>query len=81
MPIDLADYEPKARTAVQAFWGNRAQARERQIAAGVTDQGERAGVTAGKNMEGFVDLVCYGSRFPRLTAAVCPVNAQGDGKT
>jgi hypothetical protein len=57
MPIDLADYEPKARTAVQAFWGNRAQARERQIAAGVTDQGERAGVTAGKNMEGFVDLV------------------------
>ena len=24
---------------------------------------------------------CYGSRFPRLTAAVCPVNAQGDGKT
>ena len=57
MPIDLADYEPKARAAVQAFWDNRAQARERQIAAGVTDQGERAGVTAGKNMEGFVDLV------------------------
>ena len=25
--------------------------------------------------------LCYGSRFPRLTAAVCPVNAQGDGKT
>ncbi|AWP24021.1 restriction endonuclease [Acidiferrobacter sp. SPIII_3] len=57
MPIDLADYGRKAHAAVQAFWDNRAQARERQIAAGVTDQGERAGVTAGKNMEGFVDLV------------------------
>jgi type II restriction enzyme len=57
MPIDLADYEVKAREAVQAFWGNREQARQKQIEAGKADQGERAGVTAGKNMDGFLALV------------------------
>lgn len=57
MPIELADYETKAKEAVQAFWGNREQARQKQIEAGNADQGERAGVTAGKNMDGFVALV------------------------
>lgn len=57
MPIDLADYETKARQAVQAFWGNRDQARLAQAATGKIDAGERGAVTAGKNMEGFVALV------------------------
>jgi hypothetical protein len=57
MAIDLVDYERKAREAVMAFWGNRERARQKQIEAGVTDQGERAGVTGGKNMDGFTALV------------------------
>jgi hypothetical protein len=57
MPLDLADYERKAKEAVMAFWGNREKARQKQIEAGKADQGERAGVTAGKNMDGFVALV------------------------
>lgn len=57
MAIDLADYERKAREAVQAFWGNREAARRKQIESGKADQGERAGVTAGKNMDGFIALV------------------------
>ena len=57
MAIDLADYEVKACEAVQAFWGNREKARQKQIESGKADQGERAGVTAGKNMDGFVALV------------------------
>ena len=57
MAIDLANYEQKAREAVQAFWGNREQARQKQIESGKADQGERAGVTAGKNMDGFLALV------------------------
>lgn len=40
-----------------AFWGNREAARQKQIESGRADQGERAGVTAGKNMDGFVALV------------------------
>lgn len=57
MAIDLVDYERKARKSVRAFWGNRAAARQKQIEAGKADQGERAGVTAGKNMDGFVALI------------------------
>ncbi len=57
MAIDLVDYEVKAREAVQAFWGNREKARQKQIEAGKVDAGERAGVTGGKNMDGFVALV------------------------
>ncbi len=57
MALDLVDYERKAREAVQAFWGNREAARQKQIESGKADQGERAGVTAGKNMNGFIVLV------------------------
>jgi hypothetical protein len=57
MPLDLADYERKAREAVMAFWGNREKARQKQIETGKVDAGERGGVTAGKNMDGFVALV------------------------
>lgn len=56
MSIDLADYQPRARAAVKEFWGNREAARQRQIESGRADQGERGGVTAGKNMDGFVAL-------------------------
>ncbi len=39
-----------------AFWGNREKARQKQVEAGMVDQGERSGVTAGKNMDGFIAL-------------------------
>jgi hypothetical protein len=55
--LDLADYQAQARLAVQTFWGNRAAARTQQAISGMQDQGERSGVTAGKNMEGFADLM------------------------
>ncbi len=57
MALDLVDYEQKACEAVKAFWGNREVARQKQIESGKADQGERAGVTAGKNMDGFLALV------------------------
>lgn len=57
MAIDLAGYEEKAQQAVQAFWGNRELARQKQIEAGIVDAGERAGVTGGKNMDGFVVMI------------------------
>lgn len=40
-----------------AFWGNREKARQKQTEAGILDMGERAGVTGGANMDGFVSLV------------------------
>lgn len=57
MALDLVDYEHKAREAVMAFWGNREKAKQKQIESGKADQGERAGVTAGKNMDGFTSLI------------------------
>lgn len=57
MALDLVNYDQKAHDAVKAFWGNREAARQKQIEAGKADQGERAGVTAGKNMDGFLSLV------------------------
>ncbi len=55
--LDLVNYEQKAQEAVQAFWGNRDVARRKQLEAGKVDQGERAGVTSGKNMDGFLALI------------------------
>ncbi|SFL83844.1 Restriction endonuclease XhoI [Desulfomicrobium norvegicum] len=57
MTLDLVDYERKAGEAVKAFWGSREAAKLKQIQTGKVDQGERACVTAGKNMDGFLALV------------------------
>jgi len=69
MPLDLADYERKARDSVKAFWGNRAAAVQKQRELGRNDQGERAGVTAGKNMDGFISLIQDVTRANGLTDA------------
>lgn len=57
MALDLVEYERKAREAVREFWKNRASAGKKQATSGKSDQGERASVTAGKNMDGFISLV------------------------
>jgi hypothetical protein len=57
MPLNLAHFEEKAREATMAFWGNRERAIAAQREAGRIDQGGRSGVTAGKNMDGFLALL------------------------
>jgi hypothetical protein len=57
MALDLVQYEDKARKAVRKFWKSRLSASQKQAASGKSDQGERASVTSGKNMDGFVALV------------------------
>ncbi|MFE5671668.1 PaeR7I family type II restriction endonuclease [Agromyces sp. NPDC056523] len=57
MPIDLADFEARTAEAVGAFWDTRAAAAATQRLSGNVDAGERAGVTSGKNMDGFVELI------------------------
>ena len=69
MPLDLVGYEEKARDAVKAFWGNRAAAAEKQRELGREDQGERAGVTGGKNMDGLIALIQDVVRANGLTDA------------
>ena len=57
MTLDLVNYERKTLSAVKIFWESREAARLKQISSGKADQGERAGVTGGKNMDGIVSLI------------------------
>lgn len=57
MALELANYEAKAREAIRMFWVNREAAVQKQKLTGKVDQGGRAGVTSGKNMDGFFTLV------------------------
>ena len=57
MGLDLSNYDELAGEAVRYFWRSRASARVKQKESGKSDQGERAGVTAGKNMDGFISLI------------------------
>ena len=57
MSINITAYEVKTPATVKAFWGNREAARQKQQVSGKVDQGERAGVTAGKNMDDFLALL------------------------
>jgi type II restriction enzyme len=57
MALNLCDYENRANSAVRSFWKSREDAKKKQKAAGKSDQGERASVTGGKNLDGFSSLV------------------------
>lgn len=57
MTLELLDWEQRSVDAVRSFWTSRTFARQSQAARGKSDQGERGGVTAGKNMDGFLTLV------------------------
>lgn len=69
MPLDLCDFDVKARKAIQAFWRARDLAKQKQQQSGRRDQGERASVTGGKNLDGFLNLVVDLVRANGLTAA------------
>ena len=56
MSIDLTAFESNFELAVEHFWQTRELAALRHQERGVNDQGERAGVTAGHNMDGFIHM-------------------------
>ncbi len=57
MPLNLANYEAAATEAVKTFWLTRFKASQKQQSSDKSDQGERSGVTAGKNLDGFMTLL------------------------
>ena len=74
MTLNLAEYKKKAHKAVKEFWGSREEAKARQIASGRADQGERSGVTTGKNMNGFLALIIDIVRLNGLDSAQIYMN-------
>ena len=56
MSLNLGPLDDCVDAAVRQFWASRVDAAQRQRESGTADQGERAGVTAGKNLDGFISL-------------------------
>lgn len=54
MPIEL---QQRVAKAVASYWASRQQQAARQGAAGQRDQGARAAVTGGAQMDGFIELL------------------------
>lgn len=57
MGIKLNEYEKEVKAAIKQFWSSRNAATVKQEDSGTVDQGTRGAVTAGKNMDGFADLL------------------------
>ena len=57
MGIDISAIDRLTPTAIKHFWKARLQATRTQKERGIMDQGNRSGVTAGKNLDGFVAMV------------------------
>ncbi len=57
MAVKLIGFEQRLQQAIKAFWLGRSSAAAKQQASGRLDQGNRAAVTGGKNLDGFRDMV------------------------
>jgi hypothetical protein len=57
MTIQIPNLEKRIKEAVAIFWKSRNLATETQQNSGVLDHGNRSAVTAGKHLDGFVNLI------------------------
>lgn len=57
MPINISNYDKLTHEAIKHFWQSRETAAQSQESRGISDQGNRSSVTAGKNMDGFSRMV------------------------
>jgi len=57
MPLELTDYEHRLQSAVKLFWQTREDARTRNTGSARPNAGSRGSVTAGKHLDGFLDLI------------------------
>ncbi len=57
MAVDLTALERTMPKAIKHFWKARLLAARRQKTRGSVDQGNRSGVTAGRNLDGFIAMV------------------------
>ena len=54
----MSAFDQQVRSAVQYFWLKRAEQAKKQGAGARKDAGDRSAVTGGKQMDGFVNLLC-----------------------
>lgn len=57
MGLDISAFDRMMPQAIRHFWKGRMLAAKSQRRRGTSDQGNRSGVTAGKNLDGFIAMV------------------------
>jgi len=57
MPANIDAFKDKMGPAILHFWQARHQASQNQKKRGISDQGNRSSVTAGKNLDGFTKMI------------------------
>ncbi len=57
MSLNIDAFHTLTTDAIQHFWSSRQNATKNQSMRGISDQGNRSGVTAGKNLDGFTKLI------------------------
>ena len=78
MPIELSGFDARMKKAVRHFWRARDLAATTQRSRGVKDQGNRASVTAGKNLSGFVRMTAEIIRDNGIPETDIHVTARSD---
>jgi hypothetical protein len=58
MKIDIEKYKPLIKTAFELFWNTRNNQTNKQSKSNILDTGNRSAVTGGKQLDGFLDLLC-----------------------
>ena len=58
MKIDIEKYKPLVKSAVELFWNTRNKQTTQQTTKNIKDTGNRSAVTGGKQLDGFLDLLC-----------------------
>ncbi len=58
MKIDIEKYKPLIKNAVELFWNTRNNQTNKQSKNNILDTGNRSAVTGGKQLDGFLNLLC-----------------------
>lgn len=58
MKMDIEKYKPLVKSAVELFWNTRNKQTTQQTTKNIKDTGNRSAVTGGKQLDGFLDLLC-----------------------
>ncbi len=58
MKVEIEKYKPLIKSAVELFWNTRNNQTNKQSKSNVLDTGNRSAVTGGKQLDGFLNLIC-----------------------
>lgn len=59
MKISIEKYKADIKSAIEYFWNTRNNQSSKQKSGAISDTGNRGAVTGGKQMDGFINLLCH----------------------